>query len=288
MPNAGARALALQRTGTLGALIPTLNNAIFAEGINAFEQAARELGYSLILAVSEPSQSDHVAQVLRMIERGVDGLLLIGNHHDSSAFERLEKTSVKVACAWSYEKNSRAANIGFDNAIAMHPVVDHLLQLGHEHIGMLAGVSEHNDRARERIRGARERLEKHGRELPDNYVVEVPYNINAARKAFWQLIDNDLSAVICGNDVIAYGACFEAISMGLRIPQDLSITGFDNLQLSGEITPALTTVNVEARSMGEQAARELIRAIEQHDEVGSIELSTSLLVRDTTGSLSEY
>jgi len=284
LPHAGARALAMQRSGTLGAIIPTLNNAIFADGINGFEQAARELGYTLILAVSDASQPDHLYQLGRMIERGVDGLMLVGNDHPELVFDRLEKASVRHVCAWAFDEQAPAANIGFDNALAMRPVVDHLIGLGHQHIGMLAGVSEHNDRARERIRGVTAALKVHDVALSDRRIIEVPYSIKASRLAFREIIKNDLSAIVCGNDVIAYGACLEALKTGLRIPQDISITGFDNLPLSSELSPSLTTINVEAARMGEQAARELIRAVENRDRVASCRLDTSLVVRETTGS----
>jgi len=283
IPNAGARALALQRSGTLGAIIPTLNNAIFAEGINAFERAAGALGYTLILAVSHEQPSEHARQVMRMIERGVDGLLLVGNDHESEVFARLEKTATRHVCTWAFDMRARAPNIGFDNAQAMHDVVDHLLALGHRQVGMLAGKSERNDRARERIQGVVGRLNFHGVPLPPKRIVEVDYTIKASRKAFWELIDCDVSAIICGNDVIATGALFEALKMGLRVPEDISITGFDDLALSAELHPALTSVQVGAQAMGEQAALALIDAVEKGAPVQSSQLQTQLVVRETTG-----
>ena len=283
IPNAGARALALQRTGTLGAIIPTLNNAIFAEGINAFEHAARLLGYTFILAVSNEDPAQQSQQVMRMIERGVDGLLLVGNDHKPDVFTRLENTTTRHVCSWAFDARARAPNIGFDNALAMHAVVDHLLELGHQKIGILAGRSANNDRARERVRGVVDRLNYHGVAMPPQRIVEVEYSIRASRKAFWELINNDISAIICGNDVIAHGALLEALKMGLRIPDDLSITGFDDLELSAELQPSLTSVNVCAHDMGQQAAEALIAAVEQKTRVESRQLDTRLVVRQTTG-----
>lgn len=287
IPDAGARALALRRSGTLGAIIPTLNNAIFAEGINAFERAARSLGYAFILAVSHEDPSQHAQQVMRMIERGVDGLLLVGNDHEPDVFTRLEKTGTRHVCSWAFDTRAMAPNIGFDNAQAMHAVVDHLLSLGHQQVGMLAGRSPNNDRARERIHGVVSRLNHHGVALPPRRIVEVEYSIRASRKAFWELINDDVSAIICGNDVIATGALLEALKMGLSVPDDLSITGFDDLELSAELQPALTSVHVGAQDMGEQAARALITAVENNAQVESSLLDTHLVVRQTTGPYAE-
>lgn len=283
VPHASARALALQRSGTLGAIIPTLNNAIFAEGINAFERAAQLRGYTLILSVSHDDRAQHAEQVIRMIERGVDGLLLVGNDHEPTVFERLEKAAVRHVCTWAFDEQSRAPNIGFDNAHAMHEVVDHLVALGHRHIGVLAGKSAHNDRARMRVQGIVNRLNHHGVGLPAHRIVEVAYSIRESRKAFWQLIDNDVSAIICGNDVIAQGTLLEALKIGLSIPEDLSIVGFDDLELSAELYPALTSVHVNAQRMGESAAHALIDAVENKTHVQSQQLDTHLVVRETTG-----
>ncbi len=287
VPHASARALALQRSGTLGAIIPTLNNAIFAEGINAFERAAQLRGYTFILAVSHEEREQHAEQVIRMIERGVDGLLLVGNDHEPVVFERLEKAAVRHVCTWAFDEGARAPNIGFDNANAMHEVVDHLVSLGHRDIGVLAGIAAHNDRARERVHGIVKRLNYHGIALPASRIVEVAYSLRDSRRAFWQLIDHDVSAIICGNDVIAQGALLEALKMGLSIPGDLSIIGFDDLELSAELYPALTTVHVNAQRMGERAAGALIDAVENKTHVLSQQLDTHLVVRGTTGLCKE-
>lgn len=283
VPHAGARALALQRSGTLGAIIPTLNNAIFAEGINAFEHTSRLRGYAFILAIAPDDPARYLEQVIRMIERGVDGLLLVGNDHESDVYERLEKAAVRHVCTWAYDERARAPNIGFDNALAMRFVVDHLVESGHRQVGMLAGRSARNDRARERIRGVVERLNHHGIALPPQRILELDYSIRESRKAFWKLIDTDISAIICGNDVIAQGAMLEALKMGLRLPDDLSITGFDDLELSSELNPSLTSVHVNASSMGNLAASALIDSVENNSAVVSRELTTRLVVRETSG-----
>jgi LacI family transcriptional regulator len=129
--DAGVRALAMQRSGTLGAIIPTLNNAIFAEGINAFERTAQALGYTLILSVSQQDLDHEHDMVIKMIERGVDGLLLVGNRHNEAVYRRLDQTGVRYVCTWAYDDNAHPANVGFDNKRAMHSVVDHLVGLGH-------------------------------------------------------------------------------------------------------------------------------------------------------------
>lgn len=284
LPHAGARALATQRSGTVGAIIPTLNNAIFAEGINAFERASQELGYSLILAVSHQDLQLEDQLVKNMIERGVEGLLLVGNDHNEHTLRRLEQSGVRHVCTWAYDPAALVANIGFDNAVAMHDVVDLLVSLGHRKIGMLAGITESNDRARERLNGTRRRLLHHGLELPAEAVLEVPYSIAEGRQALSQLLPTGITAIVCGNDVIAYGALLEAQRLGIAVPDELSIVGFDDLSLSAEISPSLTTVQVGASAMGDAAARCLIEAVQQGSAISSQRLPTQLVQRGTTAA----
>lgn len=283
VPHDAARSLALRRTKTLGAILPTLDNAIFAEGINAFERAARDKGYTLVLSISNYDLDDERHLVRKMIERGVDGLLLIGNDHHPDSFAGLRQAGVQHVCAWTHVPDGPAANVGFSNAAAMVDIIDHLVAFGHRRIGMLAGLTAANDRARERVQGVRNRLADHGLTLPDEHMMEIPYSIRAARQAFPRLAEHQVTALVCGNDVIAIGVLLEALKRGMRVPGDLSITGFDNLTLSGELHPAITTVEVLAETMGASAANLLIHALEDRKPVESLQLPTRLVVRETTG-----
>lgn len=282
-PNQGARALAMRRTRTLGAIIPTLSNAIFAQGVNAFENAARERGYALILSLSNYDLDRERLLVRNMIEKGVDGLLLVGNDHRPDSFETLRATGLLHVCAWAHRDDAPAANVGFSNADAVAEVVDHLVGLGHREIAMLAGITTDNDRARERVRGVRNRLAHHGLRLDAGRLLEIPYSIREARRVFPAILRSRPTAVICGNDVIAFGALFAAREAGVSVPGDVSIAGFDNLALSDELMPAITTVDVPTDAMGQGSADALIDALETDAPVQGRRLATRLLVRGSTG-----
>ena len=286
-PHEGARALATSRSMILGAVIPTLNNAIFAEGINAFERGARLRGRTLVLSVSNYDLELELEHVRRMVRRGVDGVLLVGNEHHPDVHDTLERAGTAHACAWAHDPAARAPNIGFSNRDAAGTVIDHLVGLGHRRVGMLAGITAGNDRARERLCGVAERLAAHGLELHPSDVAETVYAIREAREAFAALIDGwgaeRPTALVCGNDVIAVGALLEAQRRGLVVPDDLSIAGFDNLPLAGELDPAITTIDVPAAAMGERAAAALVEAIDDGTVVASCRFEAELKVRQTTG-----
>ena len=284
--NEGARALATRRSMVLGAIIPTLGNAIFAEAVNAFEAAARAHGYTLVLSVSNYDLAEERTLVRRMIQRGVDGVLLVGNEHEPACFETLRRAGVAHVCAWTFEPDAPAPNVGFSNAAAMAGIVDHLVGLGHRRIAMLAGIIAGNDRARGRVAGVEAALRAHGLSLPPDWLVQCPYTIRDGRAAFGRLWDGGgarPTAVICGNDVIALGALLEAQARGIAVPGAVSVTGFDNLAFAREMSPALTTVDVPAEAMGGGAALALIEAIKAGQQVQGRLLPTELLVRGTTG-----
>ena len=274
--------LASRKSRTLGAIIPTLNNAIFAEGINAFERAARALDYTLLLSVSNYDLDEEENIVRKMVQKGVDGLMLIGNDHHDTTFQLLRNSGLQHVCVWAYQEDSTVPNIGFSNVEAMSMLVDHLVEIGHSEIAMLSGITTYNDRARERLSGAKERMAHHGLALNDRRIIEVPYSIRSARRAFSELIKTAPTAVLCGNDVIGFGAVLEAQALGMRIPDEVAITGFDNLPLSAELSPAITTIDVLADEMGAFSANALIESIEQDARVKQHCFSTKLLVRETT------
>ena len=284
LPHAAARALASNRTYTIGAVIPTLNNAIFAATVNAFERELQAADYTLLVAVSNYDLDTEAVQVRRLVERGVEGLLLVGNDHRQSAYKALKRTGVVYVNTWAYDPQLRLPNIGFSNREAAHAVIDHLLALGHRRIGMIAGITAGNDRARNRLEAVRERLAAHGLGLQEAATMEVKYSIRDGRAALTRLIEQGSlpTALICGNDVIALGVLFEALERGIAVPQRLSITGFDNLPLTEHIHPAITTVDVPAQEMGRTAAQAILSAIASGGRVGSRKLTAPLLVRDTT------
>jgi len=276
VPHEGARALVTRRSMVLGAIIPTLNNAIFAEGINAFEAEARAHGFTLVLSVSNYDLVEERTLVRRMVQRGVDGLLLVGNEHAPDSSEVLRRSKVAYVCTWAFDTAGPAPNVGFRNAEAMADVVDLLVSLGHRRFAMLAGVQACNDRARGRVAGVEARLQSHGLHLPPALLAESPYTIRAAREAFIALMQGQtgadrLTAMICGNDVI-----------GIAVPQELSITGFDNLAIAAEMDPPITTVDVPAEQMGRGAALALIEAIGTGRAAEGTLMPTRLLVRGTT------
>lgn len=285
-PHGAARALASKRTNTIGAIIPTLDNAIFAKVAQTLQDALDAKGRTLLLASSDYRPERELGQIENLIVRGVDGIMLTGEQRDPAIYSLLEERGIRFVNTYVHHPLSPHPTIGFDNVAAMEKVVAYLYDLGHRSFAMIGGLTAGNDRAAERIRGTREALLRRGIVLPPERVLERPYSVAAGREAYRRLSATDAppSAIVCGNDVLALGVMLEAIAMGTAVPGAVSVTGFDDLDLAREIPPGLTTIHAPLVDMGRLAADYLVADDGDSEEpLRHIELRAELVVRGSTG-----
>lgn len=285
VPNFGARAMAAKRTFTIGAIIPTMENAIFARGLQAFQEELHASGYTLLVASSAYRPEVEEEQIRALVARGADGLLLIGHDRDPAIHDYLRRQGVPAMVAWTFADGLDRPAIGFDNRAAMARLAAEVLARGHRRIGVISGLRQGNDRARHRVEGVQDAMAEVGLAAAELAVEEAPYEIEHGAAALDRLLTRvpGLTAVICGNDVLATGALRRARELGLAVPGDLSITGFDDIELARITVPALTTVHVPHREMGRKAARALIEMVEGKNEGTSLELETGLRLRESLG-----
>ena len=280
-----ARALSTRRTRTIGAVIPTLDNAIYAASTHSLQKALESAGYTLLLACHEFDLAAEARMVRAFAERGVDALVLVGTAHGAATRKLLPALGIPCVLTWALERAQRNASVGFDNRAAGRMIAEYLLRLGHRRIGMIPGIVAGNDRARDRLKGVSVALAHGGVELSGKHVVPAAYSLRAGREAFAELIRRgDLTAVACGNDILGIGAIQEAQRMGLNVPGDVSITGFDDMELASVVTPALTTVRLPIAEIGLETARHLIERLERNAAPRCIELPLKLVVRQSTGA----
>ncbi len=259
-PHFGGRALASNRTNTIGAVIPTMENAIFARGIQAVQEELAAADATLLIASSGYDPEQEAAQIRALLARGVDGLLLIGEARPQSTYALLEQRRVPFVLVWTRRDGCPYPCVGFDNRAAARALAERALELGHRRISMIAGVTRWNDRAAARVAGVRDALAAAGLELAPPRLVEADYTLAGGERAFEALMRAapETTAVLCGNDVLAAGALKAARRMGLATPDDVSITGFDDIDLAEALVPGLTTVHVPHRRMGAAAAKTLL------------------------------
>jgi LacI family transcriptional regulator len=279
-PNFSAQALAAKRTRTIGAIIPTMENAIFAEGIQAFQETLHAEGYTLLIASTGYDPAVEAEAIRTLAARGAEGLLLIGYDRDPSIAKFLQAQDLSVIVSWAFEEGRFPSAVGFDNRAAMKSLVQHALDLGHRNVVMISAKTCGNDRARARCDGALDALGARG--LSPLQMVETEYSVAKGEAAFDTLVmaHPEATLFVCGNDVLAAGAIRAAERRGIRVPEEVSITGFDDIGLASLVRPSLTTVRVPHRAMGQAAARSILSLVEGLP-TESRALPTELCLRDS-------
>ncbi|WP_170327919.1 LacI family DNA-binding transcriptional regulator [Ruegeria arenilitoris] len=284
-PNFAARVMAAKRSWTIGAIIPTMENAIFARGLQAFQEELHQHGYTLLVSSSAYDPDLEAEQIRTLVARGADGVLLIGHDRDPKIYKELARRNTPVMIAWSYLGDAQVASVGFDNHAAMAELANRVIGLGHQRIGVISGITAGNDRARLRVEGIRDAVRQNSLAPSDLTILETPYQIENGAKAFSKLMSQGVrpTAILCGNDVLAVGALYRAREMGLNVPKDVSVTGFDDIELARIATPALTTVHVPHRDMGRRAALALIDILENRTPSSGTRLATHIVERQSLG-----
>ena len=286
VPHAGARALKLQRSGTVGAVFPTIHNAIFAQAIDALQQRLADAGLQLLIATSGYNPDTEARQALNLVMRGADALVLCGVSQSPELLRMLRQRELPTVHAMTYPPPPGLVCVGFDNARAIGQAVRYLLDLGHRRVAMLAGIAHLNDRATARIDGVRLALQAAGLSLAPQHLVERAYGLSEAREGLRVLMSSKPrpTAVVCGNDVLALGALLEAQTLGIQVPQALSIVGFDDLEMARHIRPSLTTLHVPTPLLWHTVAERVIAALARTPVPAATEVAVELVVRESTGA----
>jgi LacI family transcriptional regulator len=289
IPNAAGKALASARTHIAGAIIPTLDDQVFASQVGGMQAVFAERGITLFLGCSNYDPAQAVTQVRAMLNRGVEAIAIVGEAHPPELFEALKLYRVPYAITYSYREGSPHPCIGFDNHAAFVELTEHVIGLGHRAIAVIIQPMTGNDRVLSRMAGIRDTLARHGLALRADHLSEGAATIQHGRQALrmiWQGSDERPTAIVCGNDQIAMGVLLEAQELGIAIPGQLSVTGFDDVTLAREIRPTLTTMRVDTNEIGRLAARYLLDVLDGKvdvaDAVGQ-PVKPVLKIRRSTG-----
>lgn len=284
IPHNAARALSSQRSRTLGIVIPTMQNSIFAAQVESLQRQALAHGYTTLVAHSGFSSTDEVEQVRQLIRNGIDGIMLVGADHLPETYRLLKMRGIAYVNTSVCDPESPHPNVGFDNHAAMAHTTNHLIDLGHRHIAILGGDTRSSDRARLRLEGARDAMQRAGLALPDRCIIHSDYTMDGARAACRELVRRapEITAIMCHNDVQAFAALLELQALGLEVARDMSVTGFDDLEWARHLRPGLTTVRVPWGRMARIAADTLVAQLEGEEFRHSTLLDFDLVVREST------
>lgn len=264
VPSGAARSLRSQRSKMIGAVVPSFDYALYARTTSALQQRLHRHGYALVLAEHHYDLHSELRMASELAQHGVDGFVFVGLDHDPSLFALMDDYGKPYVLTWGVDPLRRHPSVGFDNEAATREITRHLLALGHRHIGLLSAPVEGNDRARARGAGVRAALAERGLHLDERAVQYAPIALASAEAGMARILalEERPTAVVATNDVFAVGAMLACRHAGVRIPEDISITGVDNTDLGATQTPGLTSIRTPIIEIGDAAAQQLIARLE--------------------------
>lgn len=281
--NGAARALSLRRFGTVGAVVPNIENEQFVRALSAFQDGLRDAGYTLILTNAGYDLDDELREATFLLERGIDGLMLVGDLHREELYRRIGRRALPVVQTFTLSQSRHC--VGFDNVAAARRASDYLLDLGHRRIGVVTGVRKENDRGGARVEGIYQALAARSLGLRPEHDVTTTFGIGAGRDALRQImteVGTPPTAIICGTDQLAFGVMIEAGNRGIAVPADLSVVGFNDTDYAAFLGPGLTTIRVHASEIGRTASRQLLAMMAGETVVRQVEIDAELILRGST------
>ncbi|MEM1128844.1 MAG: LacI family DNA-binding transcriptional regulator [Bacteroidota bacterium] len=285
MPNPAALSLLSKHTHSLGVLLPFAGGEFFSELITGIDQAAHKQNYHLLISTSHRNNRTFRASI-QSLEKRVDGLLIMGPEMSVQDMTYLVQRGEPVICINTPGVDKTVDHFHFDNFSGVRAVTQHLLTYGHRQIALIRGPLDAQD-AKERIDGYRVAMAEAG--LTDTALLEI--NGDYTQEAGYAAVPAILAltprptAIIAANDYCAMGVLSALHEHGIRVPDEMSVAGFDNVPSAQYTAPSLTSVQVPIRDIGAAATRRLIEQIETEEPLPAVHhmAHVELVNRQSTG-----
>jgi DNA-binding LacI/PurR family transcriptional regulator len=264
-PNTIGRNLKTARSRTIGVLVPSLKNPIFADAVQGIERAAERAGYGILLASSNYDPAKEVQAVEVFLSNRVEGLIVtVADEQSSPALDLLRRDRVPFVLVFNPALDPGPSAITIDNQGAARAIVSELIALGHRRIAMIAGRFDASDRSGLRRAGYERALRDAG--ITPGPVVEVSFDSLDLSTHCAELCRADPAptALFCSTDMLAIAAMRGLATIALRVPADMSVVGFDGIAVGEWIAPSLATVVQPAEEMGAQALRHLLERVNEN------------------------
>jgi len=280
-PNPLAQSLKSGRSMTVGIVVQDISSPFFSEILHGVDDGLNSTGYASVIVSGHWNASEEAARIKLLLARKVDGLILLSGRIEDKAVLQFATQRPIVATGRSL-KSSTAIGFKLDNQNGAYQAVRHLIELGHRRVAFVTGPSNNTD-ANERLTGYKQALESADIPFEPGLVVEGDFHEASGLMAVNRLFDTQqqFSAIFAGNDLIAYGVRLSLYRKGIRVPEDISLIGFDDLPGSLYTTPPLTTIRQPLYDMGLIATTALLGLI--GGKPVDVELPpVELIVRETT------
>jgi LacI family transcriptional regulator len=286
-PNPMALSLVTRKSKVLGLIIPDVSNLFFTDFIRHVEIEAAKFGYTIILGNTDEQGSREFEYVRTFLQRGLAGCILIHSSiemekYDAKIVELVKQSKLPFILIDRQQKASNIKTLFIDQKLGAYLATTHLINLGHTKIGFISGPLD-LDLSRMRYAGYRQAIEEHGLLFDENLIEFGDWRAEGGHQAGLRLIAKGVSSIFAANDMMAFGVYQAAFSMALRIPQDLSVIGFDDVSFASVVTPGLTTIHQPMNQIGIDCVGMLVDMIEERKSAEtSRQYSPTLIVRAST------
>lgn len=283
-PSLLARSLRRQETFAIGLLIPQLDHPFFSTLAFAIEKALFAQNYRTLICSAEENATKEDAYVEMLLRQRVDGVIFVPTGHSDQSLARLQAMTIPaVLVDRDLFGASRVSKVLSDNVRGGYLGMQYLLELGHRHIGVI-GAHEYSGSMTQRLHGVQQALAEYGLSNPPLVLMDTLGQFEMGYSAGMRLLrlEPRPTAIFALTDVIAIGVMHAAAELSMRLPQELSVVGFDDIPLAAYSIPALTTVAQPIAEMGAKAVELLLRHIQQPSQpFETITLATRLVVRQS-------
>ena len=282
-PNPSARRLAYMKTETIALVFPDISGPFYSTVIRGVEQEAGRRNYNVLIYGTHGKESS--GRYLRTLSSRVDGLIIMARSVDEDSLWSLARQDVPFVLLGHSNGQLQCSTIAVDNELGAYKAAAHLLEHGHQRIGIITGPENSPDN-KGRLQGYKKALLDAGISLQQNMVVPGNFRYEEGQIAIQKLLDGNSppTAVLAANDEMAMGAMDAAQSRSLRVPEDLAVIGFDDIQMSALTRPSLTTVRQPMQLLGEAAVRLLFDRLQNSNGLPRHEvLDTELVIRRSCG-----
>jgi DNA-binding LacI/PurR family transcriptional regulator len=288
LPNTHARTLVSGRSRLFGIIVENITNPFFPELIQSFEEVAVARGYEILVSSTNSDPNVLATCARRMLERKVDGVAVMTFGEEEPVLDQLVHRGVPIVLAEFRLDDPKASTILLDYSTGIHAAIRHLVELGHNAIAFLAGPhSLHSAITREN--DFRMAMQSAGQPIHKKWVIECDHTLKGGVAGFEQLRRLPLlpTAIVCSNDMTAIGVLRAAYMDGMRVPQDLSVIGLDDIDFAEFTLPPLTTIRLSRAELA-KAAFDALRVQAEDPENPKMQreflVSTSLVVRGSTAT----
>lgn len=283
--DATASNLRSQKTGFVAVTIPSLNNANFADTVEGLTQVLSAEGMQILLGHTNYDMAAEERLIEQLLRRKPQAIVVTGGKHTERCRRLLSAAAIPVIETWDIPADPIDHYVGFSNALAVRGMVDHFVAAGYRRIAFIGGDTSRDTRGSDRRLGFVDAMRAHGLDAARLIAAgPPPISMREGADAMARLLADwpDTEAVICVSDLSAYGALTECQRRGIAVPGRIAIGGFGDYEIAGISVPPLTTIDAQARAIGEHSGRLILSLLRNESGASSITLTPRLLVRQSS------